>query len=171
MSHAADMIERRSELLAKVVLTRRLNIDVFRLDEAGEIGIDFLCSIRDEKIRRFLPFGVVVKGTADQLDTSEDAAKHVRTHWKKLDKRTRCFFPVIVLLFSMYKDEAFFSWLVEPCEDASRLVDVADLDFKAFDVKQLDRMTRRITNWYMRLATILFADAGEIHPSQGPDGE
>jgi hypothetical protein len=30
---------------------------------------------------------------------------------------------------------------------------VTDLDFQAFDVIQLDRMVKRITDWYGRLAT------------------
>src|SRR5215470_10069126 len=91
MSPQADMIGRRAELLARVVLTRRLNIDVFPLDTGGDMGLDYLCSIRDEKIPGFLPFGVLVWGTSDELNTSEDAAKHVRAKRKKLHKRNRYF--------------------------------------------------------------------------------
>jgi hypothetical protein len=152
------MVGHRSELLAKVALTRRLNIDVFDFDMGGEMRIDLLCSIRDASIPGFLPFGVLVWGTSDPLETSEELAKHVRGRRKKPDKRTRYFFPVIVLLFSMHNDEAFYAWLVEPCENSTRLVDVADLDFKPFDTKQLDRVTRRITNWYKHLAADIRPD-------------
>lgn len=170
MSPVVEMIGHRSELLAKVVLTRRLNIDVFNLDESGEMALDLLCSIRNEKARAFRPFGVLVWGTQDVLDTPEDVARHLRSRRKKHEKRTRYFFPVIVLLFSMHKDEAYFSWLVEPSEESSQLVEVDELDFKVFDLKQLDRMTKRITDWYKRLALTLVI-GNEMEPPQRSDDE
>jgi hypothetical protein len=171
MSQENQMVGHRSELLARVALTRRLNIDVFDLDTGGEMGIDLLCSIRAPTVPGFLPFGVLVWGTPDPLDTSEELAKHVRGRRKKLDKRTRYFIPVIVLLFSMHNDKEFYAWLVEPCENSTHLVDVADLDFKPFDTKQLDRVIRRITNWYKRLAADIRPDIAEIDSSQCPDDE
>ena len=163
MPKTADMIGHRSELLARVVLTRRLNIDVVPFEEGGEMALDFLCTIRDGKVPGFLLFGVVVRGTATELHGPEDVAKHLSSFRKKLKSRTRYFIPVIVLVFSMHKDEAFFSWLVEPCEDTGQLVEVSDLEFKEFDLKELDRMTRRITNWYKRLEKTVVSDAREAH--------
>jgi hypothetical protein len=171
MSSASQMVGHRSELLARVALTRRLNIDVFNMDVGGEMGIDLLCSIRDPTVPGFLPFGVLVWGTSNSLDTSEDLAKHVRGRRKKFDKRTRYFIPVIVLLFSMHNDREFYAWLVEPREGSTHLVDVADLDFKPFDTKQLDRVNRRITNWYKRLAADIRPETAGIHSSPFPDDE
>ncbi len=168
MSQANQMVGHRSELLARVALTRRLNIDVFDLDMGGEMGLDLVCSIRDPAVPGFLPFGVLVWGTSDPLDTSEELAKHVRGRRKRLDKRTRYFIPVIVLLFSMHNDKEFYAWLVEPCENSTHLVDVADLDFKPFDTKQLDRVVRRITNWYKCLAADIRPSASEIDSSRCP---
>jgi hypothetical protein len=165
------MVGHRAELLARVALTRRMNIDVFELDTGGEMGIDLLCSIRDPTVPGFLQFGALVWGTSDPLDTSEELAKHVRGRRKKLDKRTRYFIPVIVLLFSMHNDKEFYAWFVEPCENSTQLVDVADLDFKPFDTKQLDRLIRRIKNWYKRLAADIRPDIAEIDSSQCPDDE
>lgn len=163
MSPANQMVGHRSELLARVALTRRLNIDVFNMDTGGEMGIDLLCSIRDPTLPGFLPFGVLVWGTPNALDTSEDLAKQVRGRRKKLDKLTRYFIPVIVLLFSMHNDREFYTWLVEPCENSTHLVDVADLDFKPFDAKQLDRVVRRITDWYKHLAANVRPEAAGIN--------
>jgi hypothetical protein len=171
MSQATPMVSHRSELFAKVALTRRLNIDVFDFDMGGEMGIDMLCTIREPTVPGFLPFGVLVWGTSDPLDSSEELAKHVRGRMKKFDKRTRYFMPVIVLLFSMHNDNAFYAWLVEPCENSPHILDVADLDFKPFDTKQLDRVTRRITNWYKRLATDIRPSVAEIGSPQCPDYE
>jgi hypothetical protein len=165
------MVGHRSELLARVALTRRLNIDVFNMDTGGEMGIDLLCSIRDPTLPGFLPFGVLVWGTSNPLDTSEDLAKHVRGRRKKLDKRPRYFIPVIVLLFSMHNDREFYAWLVEPRDDSTHLVDVAELDFKPFDTKQLDRVIRRITNWYKRLAADIRPETVGINSSRFPDDE
>ena len=166
MSQANQMVGHRSELLAQVALTRRLNIDVFNMDMGGEMGIDFLCSIRDPSLPAFLPFGVLVWGTSDPLDTPEDLAKQVRGRRKKLDQRTRYFIPVIVLLFSMHNDREFYTWLVEPCEYSTQLMDVTDLDFKPFDTKQLDRVIRRITNLYKRLAADIRPETTNISSSQ-----
>jgi hypothetical protein len=171
MSRANTMVERRSELLARVALTRRLNIDVFDFDMGGEMGIDLLCSLRDPTVPGFLPFGVLVWGTSDPLDTSEELAKHVRGRSKKLDQRTRYFIPVLVLLFSMHNDKEFYAWLVEPGENATHLADVVDLDFKPFDTRQLDRVIRRITNWYKRLAADIRPEIAQIASSPCPDAE
>lgn len=171
MPEASDRIGHRSELLARVVLTRRLNIDVVPFNEGGEMGLDFLCTIRDEKVRGFLLFGVVVRGTAAELRTPEDVTKHVSSFRKKPKSRTRYFIPVIALAFSMHKDEAFFAWLVEPCEDTGQLVEVSDLEFKEFDLKELDRMTRRITNWYKRPEKAVASEAREAHSVQCADDE
>lgn len=171
MSAANQMVDHRSLLLARVALTRRLNIDVFDFDKGGEMGIGLLCSIRDSSVPGFLPFGVLVWGTSAPLDTPEELTKHVRSRRKKLDKRTRYFMPVMVLLFSMHNDEAFYAWLVKPCENSTHLVDVADLDFKPFDTKQLDRVTQRITNWYKQLAEDIRPDIAELDSSQCPDDE
>jgi hypothetical protein len=130
-----------------------------------------LCSIRDSTVAGFLQFGVLVWGTSAPLDTLEELAKHVRGRRKKLDKRTRYFIPVIVLLFSMHNDKEFYAWLVEPCENSTHLVDVADLDFQPFDTKQLDRVIRRVTNWYKRLGADIRPDTAEIDSSQCPDDE
>jgi hypothetical protein len=171
MSQVAEMVGHRSELLARVALTRRLNIDVFDFDLGGEMGIDLLCAIRDTNVPGFLPFGVLVWGTAEPLDTPTELARHVRNRRRKLEKRPRYFMPVIVLLFSMHNDEAYFAWLVEPSETTAQLVDVAEPEFKTFDVKQLDRITRRITHWYKRLAVDIRPDTAEIYSSQCPNDE
>jgi hypothetical protein len=159
MPRADELVRHRSELLARVTLTRRLNIDVFPLDEGGKTGIDFLCTIRDEDVPGFLPFGAVVWGTSATLETAEDAEKYGRAERKKLDERARYFIPVIVLLFSMRNDEGFFSWLVEPSQDSCQLVNVKELDFKKFDMKQFERMMKRITHWYKRLGEVVISDA------------
>ena len=54
MSEEQELVQRRAELLARVVLTRRLNVDVLPLEEKYEKGIDFIAAIRDERVKGFL---------------------------------------------------------------------------------------------------------------------
>jgi hypothetical protein len=170
-----QVIERRSELLATVVLTRRLNVDVHPFDAAGDIKIDLIGTIRpapQEELKGFLPFGVVVWGTAKELTSEMEATKFGRSQKKKIpSSQTKFYMPVIVLLFSMHKDEAFFSWLVKPCKETNKLVHASELDFTLFDVRQLDKMVQSIKNWYKRLSNTIVADADEFASAHCADGD
>jgi hypothetical protein len=166
------MVGRRSELLATVVLTRRFNIDVHSFG-AKDDGPDLICTIRPdpgEKVHGFLPFGVVVWGTAKELASEQEATRFARSQQAKIRKEM-FLLPLIVLLFSMKKDEAYFAWLVEPCKDSPKLMHLTELDFTSFDAKQLDSMISKIKKWYERLQTTILADADEINASQCRDGD
>ena len=63
MSGESALVSERAELLARVFLTRRMNVEVHDFDSKGERGIDLICTIRDEDVNGFLPFGVIVWGT------------------------------------------------------------------------------------------------------------
>src|SRR4051812_34675693 len=114
MNQENSMVEQRSELLARVFLTRRLNINVHPFGDKADEGIDFICTLNHDRVEGFLPFGVLVWGTAKELATEADATAFGRQK-KKAIKQETFFIPVIVLLFSMHNDEGYFSWLVEPC--------------------------------------------------------
>ncbi len=163
-----DMIGRRSEMLATVVLTRRLNVDVHSFGERDK-GIDLICTIRpdpDDKKQGFFPFGVFVRGTAKELDSEEDANKFGHSHKKIVGSET-FFMPVIVLLFSMQKDEGYFSWLVRPDKHSDKLHHCAELEFAQFDARQLDKMISEIKKWYHRLESRIISEEKEYHSSRG----
>jgi hypothetical protein len=171
---AAQMIERRSELLARVALTRRLNIDVHPFSDATDAEIDLICTMRpepDDEGPSFCPFGVVVWGTAKELPTADKATRYGRTRGKTRSPKTQYLMPVIVLLFSMQKDEAYFSWLVKPDNDSYKLWDMAELDFALFDNRQFDKTVNAIKKWYRRLTAALIADPSGIAASQLVGGE
>ena len=171
-ANTLDMIGRRSELLATVVLTRRLNIDVHSFG-TKDGGPDLICTIRPEpgeELHGFLPFGVFVWGTSKELASEQEATRFARSQRAKIRKEP-FLLPVIVLLFSMKKDEAYFAWLVEPCKDSAKLRQSTDLDFTLFDAKQLDRMISRIKKWYERMQTTILADAGGMDPARCRDGD
>ena len=67
--------------------------------------------------------------------------------------------PVIVLLFSMQQDKAYFAWLVKPCKDPNKLLHLKELDFTLFDRKELDSMVSSIKKWYERMSTTIVGHA------------
>jgi hypothetical protein len=169
-----DMIQKRSELLATVVLTRRLNIDVHPFSDPVDPGINVICTIRpdpDDKVQGFFPFAVIVWGTAKELTTEHEATRYARSRKRMHTDKAEFFMPVIVLLFSMQKDEGFFSWLVKPVKDSNKLLHLGELDFTLFDSRQLDRMVDRIKKWYERMTAAIVVDAGAIDSSQCPGDE
>jgi hypothetical protein len=165
MTQQNALVEQRSELLAKVSLTRRLNINVHPFDDTSEEGLNYICTIRSDRVEGFLPFGVRVWGTARELSTEADANAFGRQKWKVI-KHTTFFIPVVVLLFSMQNDLGYFSWLVAPCKKGNKLLFATELKFKVFDAKQLNRMIERITEWYKRMAGDIVADTDEIDSAE-----
>jgi hypothetical protein len=167
-----DIIANRSRLLAKVVLTRRLNVDVHPFSDANDNGIDLICTIRpdpEDMVQGFLPFATVVWGTAKELMTTDEATSYARFRRKSHDLDDGEFFmPVIVLLFSMQKDEAYFSWLVKPYKDSNKLMRVKDLSFTHFDRRELDKMVSNIKKWYQRLTTTLLVGVEETDSTHVP---
>lgn len=159
---SADTVGRRAELLARVVLTRRLNVDILPFDEKRDAGIDFIGVIRDDQVKGFLPFAVVVWGTSRELDSEREANLFGRQK-PNINKRGQFFMPVIALLFSMHKDEAFFAWLVEPSKETTKLLKVEVPTFKVFDARELDRMINRIVKWYHRLEGTIVGDGSESY--------
>jgi len=170
MSQEHSIVTQRSQLYAGVILTRRMNINVHTFGDKSDEGIDFICTIRHDRVKGFLPFGALVWGTAKELGTEADATTFGRQKKKALKKAT-FFIPVVVLLFSMHNDEAYFSWIVEPCKEGNKLFHVPELKFKAFDTKQLDRMVKRMAAWYHRLSNDILADAADFDSSQCPYDE
>jgi hypothetical protein len=148
------MIEKRSQLLARVALTRGLHVDVHPFSDSPDTGIDFIGTIRpnpEDKVQGFLPFAVLVWGTAKELATEEEATKYARSQKKMHLQKTEFFMPVIVLLFSMQQDKAYCAWLVKPSKDSTKLVHLKDLDFTLFDRKELNSTVSSIKEWYERM--------------------
>jgi hypothetical protein len=172
----ASLIGHRAELLARVVLTRRLNISVHPFADGDDHGINMICTLDpspDDKVKGFYQFAAVVWGTDKDLSTPEQATRYGRSRWRGWNRpKTTFFMPVIVLLFSMQRDDAYFAWLVEPCKDAPKLLQLQHLEFVPFDTKQLDKMIHSIRRWYERLSPqVVVADAGATDSSQCSDNE
>jgi hypothetical protein len=154
------IVGERAELLARVALTRRLNVDVHPFDEMHATGIDLVCTIRDETVNGFLPFGVLVWGTARPLTDGADVSAIAR---QKLKTQDRTFFlPVLILAFSMHNDAAFFAWLAEPDPKSGKLILANKPVFRPFTLKQLDGVIDAVVAWYRKVKPELVERASEI---------
>jgi hypothetical protein len=161
MTAATEIVGHRAELLARLHLTRRLNVDVHRFDEGGTAALDFICTVRSKEVAGFLPFGVFVWGTDKQLADERAAGVFVKSRMKHGLKGAYCF-PVIALAFSMEHDVGHFCWIVEPCDDSGQLRNHTDLRCVEFTPKQLNRLLKRVVNWYRHLQERLIVPSDDV---------
>jgi hypothetical protein len=150
-----NLIGKRAELLARVNLTRRMNVTVHPFDVGGADQLDLICTIRDDTVKGFLPFGVLVWGTAKELAHGGDVSPLVRQRLKAQD--TKYFLPVIILVFSMHNDAGFFSWLAEPDRQNGKLVLHTKPIFRPFTSKHLDTVVGDVVDWYQRMGSAILA--------------
>jgi hypothetical protein len=170
----ADMIGRRSELLARVVLTRRFDIEIRQFSDEAGAEFNLFCTLSPEPNGQglgFYPFGVIVWGTAKELPTADKATKYGRTRGRTLSPKIQYLMPVVILLFSMQNDEAYFSWLVKPDHRSNKLFNQEELEFSPFDNRQLDKMVNAIKKWYQKLIATIVANPSEIAAFQLVGGE
>jgi hypothetical protein len=153
MSTESMMVGERAELLARVTLTRRLNVSVHPFDEGGEAGLDLICTVRDDNVKGFLPFGVMVWGTAKPLTHGGEVSPIARQRLKGHD--TTYFLPVIILVFSMQDDAAYFSWLAEPDRETGKLIMHTKPVFRPFTTKHLDMVIGAVVGWYEQVGSAL----------------
>lgn len=159
MSEASEGIGLRAELLAKLHLTRRLNVDVHPFHSGADGGLDFVCTIRSKE-PGFLAFGVIVWATSKELSDEAEATSFARLRLRKIVKPPYLI-PVIALVYSMNDDRGFFCWIVEPSREGEKLSTISHVACKTFDVQQLDRIIERITEWYRRVQGNLIVQANE----------
>jgi len=162
----AEYVGRRAELLAQLVLTRRKGVSVFSVGNA-DIGIDLVANLPPMRVKGLEKpvqpsLAVLVKGTSVELDGEVDANTYARSTWKPLSANPLILSPVVVLLFSMERDQGFYSWLMEPRlygEGAPGLDFVDTPDMTKITRKSIDHVFDRVESWYTMMAGILMRHA------------
>jgi hypothetical protein len=147
------MAQERAELLARVALTRRLNVRVHPFGDKDDVGVNLICTVYDDSVKGFLPFGVMVWGTTKPLAQGGDVSPIARQRLKS--HVTTFFLPVIILAFSMHDDAGFFSWLVEPDPEGRKLILHTRPIFRPFTTKHLDLVVKTVVEWYWRIGSEL----------------
>jgi hypothetical protein len=152
-------VGQRAELLADLVLTRRKEVQVFRVG-AKDIGMDLVVRLMHPVANnQILPmFGVQVKGTAQPLE-DERSATRLATQWVKARPMKGAFlFPVALLLFSMEDDTGYFGWLMEPRVakgEEPALARPEFLEMKKITKKSVDEMLQRVVSWFEAMGKIV----------------
>jgi hypothetical protein len=125
-----------------------MNVTVHPFDDKGSDALDLICTIRDDAVKGFLPFGVMVWGTDKELAHGGDVSPLARQKLK--DVSSSYYMPVIILVFSMHDDAAFFSWLVKPDHTDGKLRQFTKPIFRPFTAKHLDFVVSSVVNWYAK---------------------
>src|SRR5436190_803186 len=107
-------IHERGELLAKLVLTRRKDIEVGDLGNL-DAGVDLFVRISRPLMGGEIKphFGVTVKATDDSLPSEAAATAYINAHQDR-PLRGVFLFPIVLFLFSMDGDQGYYSWLFGP---------------------------------------------------------
>lgn len=145
----AEFVSVRAEILAKVFLTRRMDIRLSGFGEGDEAGLDLMASITGDD-GRLKGFGVQIEGTSHSLTDEREATSYCRTLSKRTPRQSTPYFPTIMLVFSVRDDRGYFDWIAEP-----RVVgNTPKLDFhrehamSKLEPELLDEIVGRVIAWY-----------------------
>jgi hypothetical protein len=140
-------IEERTRALAIVHLTGR---DDLRLEESRVPSrwghVVHILKADQASDRRF---GLILQGQVDRL-TREEGNELLRPILQGLAPAQEFPYPVCLFLFVMQTNEAFFTWVAEPCVRAGRpLLEVrTEPDCQPLDGPALDGIVERVDEWY-----------------------
>jgi hypothetical protein len=81
-NNETKFVSRRTEALAMVLLTSRPDLTV--MSPPANAGIDLIVSIVQKKVHSFNHFGVILKGTSQEIHTARLASKVLKSldSWK-----------------------------------------------------------------------------------------
>jgi hypothetical protein len=124
----------RAEQLAIIRLTDRDDLHMKQMN--ADYGLDFLVSILRKGKDVGQLFGVQVKGVMSKEKLM--STPHNNTSVANLP------FPVLLLVFTMETDEAFWAWLKFPGEKPKR----AATELKPFGDAELGQIVDQVVDWY-----------------------
>jgi hypothetical protein len=154
-----EYVDKRAELLAHLVLTRRKDVTVVPVGQP-DVGIDYFVRVMHPIIHgQVLPqFGVEVKGTSEPLRDEQIAGKHANHLIKNRHPEGLFLFPIILMLFSVESDEGYYCWLMEPLlskESPPSLNRVSSLKMTKIGKKTLDEIIAKVERWFEATAELL----------------
>jgi hypothetical protein len=154
-NNATNYIGRRTEALALVLLTSRADLTV--MSPPADAGIDIIVSIVRKKVHSFNHFGVILKGTTQEIHTARLANKvlNSRDSWKTTSASFNM--PVCVFFFSMAGNQGYYAWLREPATSGgnARLPHRTNLECKPLDVEPLQSIVDEVNSYFNGLSKVL----------------
>jgi hypothetical protein len=141
-------VDKRARALAMMLLTHREDL---LIEEVGdEIGLDYVVRFRTEGKEGLREFGIAVRGFRAAV-TKEYADKALRPDAQRMLRYGPFSRPVCLFLFTMERDGAWFTWVVEPIgsEDGKPLLRSCDKPHcRQFDKRALKEIIERVDLWY-----------------------
>ena len=158
MSDTQALLEKRTELLATLFLTRHPAV-VTRVELDDIDLIVHLFPDKEDPASTVPVFGVILKGTANSIEDEGQAGRHLSHFWTKRKAR-RYFMPILVMLYSMNNDQGYYAWAFEPwvnlAETLPRLTKHPKLEFAKANHNASDEITEQVRAWYDALSSIIF---------------
>lgn len=151
-----SFIEMRTQALATVALTRSEGVRLVQFP--NNEALDYFLQVfpkGEHEASIFRGVGVVIKGTAQPLNTSESAAVYLRKTWNGIRIKRSFSFPVIIAAFSMKNDTSYFGWAMKPeiMRGVPKLLRVQRIECRELDKGALDDLIETVNSWYEVLET------------------
>jgi hypothetical protein len=148
-------VSRRTEALAMVLLTSRPDLTV--MSPPANAGIDLIVSIVQKKVHSFNHFGVILKGTSQEIHTARLASKVLSSVYFSKTTSASFTMPVCVFFFSMVGNQGYYAWLQEPATRAGvpRLRHHANLECKPLDLEALQAIVDVVNSYFEGLSKVL----------------
>jgi hypothetical protein len=159
--------EERAELLAKLILTRRKDLQVVSFADREELGIDMIVRIlqagADEQMVSPY-FAAQILGTSDLLEDEDAATKFANRNGKHRPTQMLWLCPILVLLFTVERDVGYYAWLLKPdvsAKEGPSLTRVQSLSMKKLSNKTVDEIIRQVRDWFEAMRELLGKHASE----------
>ncbi len=157
--------EERALLLARLVLSRRKDVQIITFESPGDAGLDLLIRVPKPGVKLSVgggpksttevsvlaEMGIQVKAASEPLEDEEAATEYANRDWEDTPSKALHLFPVILMLFSVEDDRGYFSWLMEPSPEdkpGALLSRVSTLDMKRITRDSIDAAINRSLAWY-----------------------
>ena len=150
-----DFVGRRSDALALILLSNRPGLTVMTSPEHA--GVDLIVSVVRKKVRIFNHFGVIVKGSAEEIPNAAEASRLLSRLVNRDAARAPLLMPVCIFLFSMVGDQGYYAWLREPVASGGlpRLNEHATMNCKRLDRAALQSIVDNVNSYFDALARVL----------------
>lgn len=157
--------DERAELLAKLILTRRKDLQLVSFEDRQDLGIDMIIRMSNPQGAEELVapyFAAQIMGVSDPLENEEAATKYASRNWKRRPAKSLWLCPILVMLFTVEGDVGYYSWLMEPDvgkEDEPSLTRVSSPSMRKLNNKAVDEIIERVREWFEAMSDLLVRHA------------
>jgi hypothetical protein len=150
-------VARRAEALSQILLSSRPDLTVMSAPEHS--GVDLIVSIVKKKVNAFVHFGVMVKGTSQEIPNPAQATRLLNSIAAGDVSRPPLSMPACIFFFSMVQDHGYYAWLREPetSRGLPRLRDCRGLQCKRLDQIALESIVDAVDSYFDALARVLIS--------------